>query len=220
MQRGVFITFEGSEGCGKSTQIDRLCKRLREAGREVLVTREPGGTEVGEVVRHLLKFAPEGKNMVPEAELLLFTASRAQLVREVVRPAVERGVVVISDRFMDSTVVYQGVARQISAEAVKFINGFAVGTCVPDVTFILDMDSAEAMRRAHERREVDEPTDRMEQEEAEFYEAVRQGYLDLAERETDRCVIVPADRKRDDIERVIWERLNNSNHGILQIDSV
>src|SRR5438093_7928702 len=112
MSRGLFITFEGSEGCGKSTQIERLAKRLESAGRRVIVTREPGGTPIGEYIRHLLKFAPAGHAMKPETELLLFAASRAQIVRELIEPALRDGATVIADRLLDSTTVYQGIARK------------------------------------------------------------------------------------------------------------
>src|ERR1700686_798247 len=114
MSRGVFVTFEGSEGCGKSTQVQRLAARLEHAGVPVLVTREPGGTAIGEKIRHLLQFAPESFAMTPEGGVLLSEASRSQLVRETIQPALEKGTVVISDRFFDSTTVYQGVARKLS----------------------------------------------------------------------------------------------------------
>jgi len=126
MSRGTFITFEGSEGCGKSTQVQRLAARLEQAGLPVLVTREPGGTPIGEKIRDLLQFDPQNFAMMPETELLLFEASRSQLVREVVRPALERGSVVISDRFYDSTTVYQGVARKLELDTVKTLNHFRV----------------------------------------------------------------------------------------------
>src|SRR5207248_3794647 len=119
MARGAFITFEGSEGCGKSTQVQRLAAHLEEAGVRTLVTREPGGTAIGEKIRDLLQFAPESFAMTPEAELLLFEASRSQLVRETIRPALEQGKVVLCDRFFDSTTVYQGVARQLPPDIVQ-----------------------------------------------------------------------------------------------------
>src|SRR3954452_931074 len=118
VSRGLFITFEGSEGCGKSTQVQRLAARLERESRTYLLTREPGGTAIGEKIRDLLQFAPEGVAMRPETEVLLFEASRAQLVRETIEPALEKGVVVISDRFFDSTTVYQGVARKLSPDIV------------------------------------------------------------------------------------------------------
>lgn len=151
---GFFITFEGSEGSGKSTQIARLAEKLRQAGHEPLLIREPGGTPAGESIRHLLQHAPEGENLVPEAELLLFAASRAQLVREKILPALEAGRIVICDRFFDSTTVYQGVARSIPAEDTARINAFAIGDCLPDVTFILDLDRRISLERMRDERQI------------------------------------------------------------------
>src|SRR6266436_5477149 len=121
-KKGTFITFEGGEGCGKSTHIDRLVTRLRRDGYQVLVTREPGGTDVGEQIRHVLQYSKQSAAMVPETELLLFCASRAQLVREIIQPALAADNVVIADRFFDSTTVYQGVGRKITPENVAFAN--------------------------------------------------------------------------------------------------
>jgi dTMP kinase len=135
MRRGLFVTFEGSEGCGKSTQIRRLAAWLRETGHPCLTTREPGGTAAGDRMRDLLQHAPEGHGLVPEAELFLFAASRAQHVREVIRPALARGEVVISDRFHDSTEVYQGVARQLDPAMTRTVNGYAIGETLPDITW-------------------------------------------------------------------------------------
>jgi len=186
-QRGLFISFEGSEGCGKTTQIRLLAASLRESGAKVIVVREPGGTESGEIIRHLLQHAPEGNALTPEAELLLFAASRAQLVREVILPALSEGQTVISDRFLDSTTVYQGVARKISAEATRLINSFAVGSCLPDATFLLDLDRSAALARMEARSR-----DRIESESEEFFEAVRRGYLALAEKESGRIHVLDA----------------------------
>src|SRR6184192_3902923 len=147
MSRLPFITFEGSEGCGKSTQVQRLAARLQRSGVPYLVTREPGGTPVGETIRELLQFAPHNSMMTPETELLLFEASRSQLVREIIKPALERGLCVIADRFFDSTTVYQGAARKLDREMVQRLNAFAVGDCVPDVTFVLDIDAGNAKSR-------------------------------------------------------------------------
>src|SRR5579862_3248972 len=163
MQKGLFITFEGSEGCGKSTQIQRLFQRLESMGLSVILTREPGGTPIGEEIRHLLQFSDVGHAMKPEAELLLFTASRAQLVREVIQPALETGKTVIADRFLDSTTVYQGVARRIPPETVAAVNRFAVGDCMPDMTFVLDLDPDEAKKRLMRRPRPAGAPDRMEQ---------------------------------------------------------
>src|SRR5437762_6010695 len=145
MARLPFITFEGSEGCGKSTQVLRLAARLEKLGVPFLITREPGGTPIGESIRELLQFAPQSAGMKPETELLLFEASRAQLVREVIKPALDRGECVIADRFSDSTTVYQGVARKLDKKVVRQLNAFAVGDCIPDITFLLDVDLETAL---------------------------------------------------------------------------
>ncbi len=203
MPRLPFITFEGSEGCGKSTQVQRLAARLQKLQIPFLVTREPGGTPIGETIRELLQFAPHNSAMVPETELLLFEASRSQLVRETIKPALERGVCVIADRFFDSTTVYQGAARRLDREMVERLNAFAVGDCVPNITFVLDVDAATAESRMQKPRRAD----RMEQQPAEFYERVRRGYRDLATRGPNRIVLIDGSRSADEIEREIWETL-------------
>src|SRR5256712_12186591 len=152
MPRLPFITFEGSEGCGKSTQVQRLAARLQRSGVPYLVTREPGGTPIGETIRELLQFAPHNSAMTPETELLLFEASRSQLVREIIKPALERGLCVIADRFFDSTTVYQGAARKLNGQVVGQLNAFAAGDCVPDLTFVLDIDLATAQSRMQSPR--------------------------------------------------------------------
>jgi len=203
MPRPPFITFEGTEGCGKSTQVQRLAARFEGRGIPFLVTREPGGTPIGETIKELLQFAPHGVGMKPETELLLFEASRSQLVRQTIKPALARGVCVISDRFFDSTTVYQGVARKLDPRMVERLNAFAVGDCVPDVTFLLDVDAP----TAHARLQKPRRRDRMEQEPAEFYERVRRGYRQLAAREPKRIVLIDASRSASDIAAEIWERL-------------
>ena len=210
MKRGLFVTFEGSEGCGKSTQIRHLSAWLRETARPCLTTREPGGTAAGDRIRDLLQHAPEGHALVPEAELFLFAASRAQHVREVIRPALARGEVVISDRFHDSTNVYQGVARQLEPQMTGTINGFAIGDTLPDVTFLLDMDAAEAHRRIAQRNQ---PADRMESEPLAFYQAVRQGYLRAAADEPARFVVLDAARPEEQLAAQIRDILNEKFHG-------
>ncbi len=214
--KGLFISFEGSEGCGKSTQIERLATRFRDSGREVVTLREPGGCPLGEKIRDLLKFDPAGDGMSAEAELLLFVASRAQLVREVIRPALDRGAIVLCDRFLDSTTVYQGVARAIAPDTVASVNAFATGGTLPKVTLLLDLDAAEGRRRAASRKG---PTDRMEQEQEEFYEAVRRGYLDLAVAESSRIAVIDASGDIDavgaSIMAALSERLKGECHGLL-----
>ena len=207
LTHGVFITFEGSEGCGKTTQIQRLAARLEKSGQQVLLTREPGGTPLGESIRHLLKFSEEGKDMTAEAELLLFAASRAQLVRRVIEPALEAGSWVIADRFMDSTTVYQGVARRLDYEAVRLINDFAVGERRPDLTFVLDVDHEETRRRLLRRPRPLGGPDRMEQMPPEFYEAVRDGYLMLAREEPERFRVIQAGRSVESVEEEVWEHV-------------
>jgi dTMP kinase len=197
---GLFITFEGSEGCGKSTQIRRIAEKLRAGGREVISLREPGGTPIGERIRNLLQYDDDASAMTSEAELLLFAASRAQLVREVIRPALERGAVVLCDRFFDSTTVYQGVARALPAAEVAAINVFAVGSTLPDLTLLLDLDAAEGRLRASLRKG---PVDRMEQEGGEFYEAVRCGYLELAQKNPSRIVVIDASPDESVVEASI-----------------
>lgn len=210
MRRGLFVTFEGSEGCGKSTQIRHVAAWLAQRGKDCVTTREPGGTPAGDEIRHLLQHAPQGHGLVPEAELLLFAASRAQLVRELVLPALAAGKVVVSDRFHDSTTVYQGVARRLAPSSVASINNFAIDACLPDVTFLLDMDAREAHGRL-QRREG--PADRMESEPLAFYEAVRDGYLRLAATEPGRFVVLDATLPEEQVARRIAGTLEEKFHG-------
>jgi dTMP kinase len=203
MARLPFITFEGSEGCGKSTQVQRLAGRLEKLGVPFLITREPGGTAIGESIRELLQFAPQSAEMTPETELLLFEASRSQLVREVIKPALESGKCVIADRFFDSTTVYQGVARKLDRGIVRQLNAFAVGDCVPDVTFLLDVD----LKTARSRMQQPRRPDRMEQQSDEFYEKVRDGYQELARWQRDRIVMIEGWQAPDDVEKQIWDIL-------------
>jgi dTMP kinase len=204
MPRLPFITFEGSEGCGKSTQVQRLAAHLDQAGIPHLITREPGGTPIGESIRELLQFAPHGFGMTPETELLLFEASRSQLVREVIKPALERGICVISDRFFDSTTAYQGAARKLDPAMVERLNAFAVGDCRPDVTFVLDVGAAAAQSRMQQSARR---PDRMEQQPAEFYDEVRKAYRELASRESERVVLIDGAQSADKIDNQIWETI-------------
>jgi len=200
-KKGKFITFEGGEGCGKSTLIDRLATRLRQKSRQVLIAREPGGTNVGEQIRHILQYSKQSAAMVPETELLLFCASRAQLVHEVIEPALNDSRVVICDRFFDSTTVYQGVGRKIAPQTVAAINNFAVSASLPDLTLVIDLDPRVGLERARGR----ELFDRMENQSLEFYDRVRQGYLDLAGREADRVKVIDGSRSIEIIEEQIWD---------------
>jgi len=206
MRRLPFITFEGSEGCGKSTQVQRLAARLERSDVSYLVTRDPGGTAISETIRELLQFAPHGETMRPQTELLLFEASRSQLVRETIKPALESGLCVIADRFFDSTTVYQGVARKLDQQIVERLNAFAVGDFVPDITFVLDVAAETARSRL--KRTVRRP-DRMEQESTEFYDRVRTGYRELAIRDPDRIILIDGTRPADEVENEIWEMISN-----------
>jgi dTMP kinase len=201
MPKGLFITFEGGEGCGKSTQVARLAARLRALGKTVVTTREPGGTLIGEEIRHVLQYSKAGRGMFPETEVLLFSAARAQHVRELILPALARGAIVICDRFADSTTVYQGVARKLDAKAVARLNEFAVDVCRPHLTLLLDLDVRLGMERSQQRQMT---FDRMQEQKLDFYERVRRGYRALAKREPTRIKIVDATPPADTVESAVW----------------
>ena len=202
---GLFITFEGGEGCGKSTQIATLKTRLEAMGKTVVQTREPGGTALGESVRNLLQYDDAGQGMSPEAELLLFAASRAQHVRELVAPAIAEGQIVLCDRFLDSTTVYQGVARAIDSKKVDTINQFAIGDTMPDLTILIDLPPEIGLARVHARS--DGKLDRMENEAIEFFQAVRQGYLNLAKSEPRRFLVLDGSQSVEELETQIWQKV-------------
>ena len=199
---GKLISFEGSEGSGKSTQMARLAKRLQGVGRSVLTTREPGGTEIGEQIRNILVHNLKGDEMTPETELLLFAASRAQHVRELIAPNLTKGVIVLCDRFLDSSTVYQGIARNLAADPVAQINRFAVGNAMPDLTFILDVPTKVSLARIKQR--ASDLPDRMERENIEFYEKVRAGYLLLAKSMPERVVVIDGTQSEAVVEKKIW----------------
>lgn len=199
---GQLISFEGSEGSGKSTQITRLIGRLRQTGREIVSTREPGGTDLGERIRDILLHKDEGQGMCPEAELLLFTAARAQLVRTVITPALRRGAIVISDRYLDSSTVYQGAARNLAPGPVAAVNGFAVGEVLPHLTVVIDVPAEVSLARVRQRS-AGRP-DRIEREDAVFFKKVRDAYLQLGRDWPQRVVIFDGTQSPDDIEGKIW----------------
>lgn len=169
--KGLFIVMEGSDGSGKTTQINLLKEYLEEAGYECLITREPGGTVIGEEIRQLI-LNPEHKEMSPVTEMLLYAASRAQLVHEVIGPALEEGKIVISDRFVDSSIVYQGIARKLGISTVSAVNAPGIGIYRPDGIFFIDLSEAEGLRRKKEQKNLD----RMEQEGIDFHHMVSEGY--------------------------------------------
>lgn len=189
----MLITFEGTDGAGKTTQIRMLEAHLRATGREVLVTREPGGTEFGEEVRNILKHAPYGARLSMEAELLLFLAARTQLVNEVIMPALDRGVTVLCDRFTDSSVAYQGAGRGLNERFIREANAFATGGLTPRRTYLLDLPAEVGLARARGRSQAG-PADRMEGMEKDFYTRVADCYRRLSATEPDRIRIVDASR--------------------------
>ena len=199
---GKLISFEGSEGSGKSTQISRLAAHLQKSGRDVVSTREPGGTEIGEQIRNIIVHNSKGEEMCAETELLLFTAARAQLVREVIAPALVEGKIVLSDRYLDSSTVYQGIGRNLAADPVNQINRFAVGNVMPDLTIVIDVPTEVSLSRLKQR--ASDLPDRMERENIDFYKKVREGYLVLAKGMPERFIVVDGTKTEDVIEKKIW----------------
>ncbi|MFQ5328879.1 MAG: dTMP kinase [Thermodesulfobacteriota bacterium] len=204
MGEGVLITFEGIEGCGKSTQAGRLKAFLEGEGREVVTTREPGGTGLGERVRDILLQSGD-MDISPLSELLLYAACRAQIIEEVIRPALADGSVVICDRFTDSTVAYQGYGRGIALETVLAINGQAVGDIAPALTLLLDCEPEVGLDRAWSRiKEVSgAQEDRFEREDLDFHRSVRDGYLEIARREPGRMKVIDGSRSVEEIHKEI-----------------
>ena len=203
--KGLFITFEGNEGSGKSTQVPLLVEKLREWGHTVKVFREPGGTPIGEEIRHTLKHSLSNTAMTSEAELLLMNASRAQLVREVIRPALARGEFIVCDRFYDSTTAYQGYGRQLDLPTVKHIIDLAVGLTRPDLTLFLKVPQAVSEERLRSRQAtMPFIRDRMEEADRAFFERVARGYDAIAAAEPDRVKIIQAAGAIEEIQSTIW----------------
>ena len=204
---GLFVTFEGIEGCGKSTQAKRVEAHLKEQGYTVLLTREPGGTPIAEAIRGVL-LDPANVAMSPVTELLLYEAARAQHVAERIRPALEKGTVVICDRFADSTTAYQGAGRALSAENVAYLHDLATAGTMPDLTILLDLPVEEGLARAGR---INEP-DRLEAEPVAFHRRVRDGFLRIAEQDPERVKVLDGSRPPDDIaadvQRIVEERLD------------
>lgn len=209
----ALITFEGPEGSGKSTQAQSLVDWLRNRGCSVVATREPGGTPLGDEVRRLL-LNPD-RSLTPRGELFLYLAARAQHVEERIRPALADGSVVISDRFIDASVAYQGYGRNLGADRVRSLNDMATGGLVPDLTFILDLDPEVGLRRARRNSEEEWETaggDRLEREELAFHRRVRSGYRALAESADERCVLLDGtasiEQTNRSVRRHVRERLD------------
>lgn len=201
MTRGRFITFEGPEGAGKSTHLKALAEKLKARGIPVLTTREPGGTLLGELVRKILQFNEAGEAPVPTAELLLFLASRAQLVNNVILPALERGEWVLSDRFCDSTFAYQGYGRGMNVAELRAINAFATQNLMPDVTLLLDIPQTESRQRVADRQGQ---ADRFEQERDTFHLRLAEGFRELAKQEPQRIRRIDSTQPQADTEAAVW----------------
>jgi dTMP kinase len=197
----LFITFEGGEGCGKSTQSRLLLKKLKQQNIPVVLTHEPGGTSLGSELRKVLK-RKRGYSILPEAELFLFAASRAQLVAGVVRPALEEGKVVISDRFAHSTLVYQGYGRGLDLSIVERVNNMATGNLRPDLTILLDISPEQGLARKRSLK------DRFELEGLSFHRRIREGYVRIAAAEPDRWLVVDASLPKGKIAEIIWDRVS------------
>ena len=195
----VFIAIEGGDGAGKSTQAKLLADELRTRGHEVLITREPGGSPIAEKIRHVvLDVANLGLN--ERAEALLFAASRAEHVASTIRPALELGTIVISDRYMDSSIAYQGIARGLGLEHIRDLNLWATNNLVPDLTIILDVDAEHGLNR------VADPN-RIEEESTEFHSVVRAAFLELAKLDPDRYLVVSANQPAEEIAETIFKRV-------------
>jgi len=210
MAKGIFITFEGGEGCGKSSHIRSLAEYFEGIGRECVVTREPGGTSLSERIRDILLHVNSSVAMSPRAELLLFEAARAQHVDELIKPALAEGKVVLCDRFADSSAAYQGVARNLGDDAVAWLNRFAINGAVPDLTVLLDIPAREGIARANARD--NNKTDRMGSEQISFYEAVRGAFLKIAALNPARFAIIDSSGSKDEtfgkVVRAVKEKFN------------
>jgi dTMP kinase len=198
---GLFITFEGGEGCGKSTQSRLLLKKLEQQNVPVVLTHEPGGTTLGNELRKTLK-RKRDSSISPQAELFLLAASRAQLVAELIRPALEEGKIVICDRFTHSTMVYQGYGRGLDFTAIKMVNNMATGYLNPDLIIFLDISPEQGLARKQSLK------DRFELEDLSFHRRVREGYLKMAAAEPDRWLVIDASLPKGKIAEIIWDRVS------------
>jgi len=204
---GLFITFEGGEGCGKSTHSKLLLRKLEQQNITAILTHEPGGTALGNELRKALK-RKRGSPISPQAELFLVAASRAQLVSEAIRPALEAGKVVICDRFTHSTMVYQGYGRGLDFTAIKMVNNMATRHLNPDLIILLDISPEQGLARKRSLK------DRFELEDLSFHRRVREGYLKLAEAEPDRWLIIDASLPKGKVARIIWDRVSRLLPGL------
>lgn len=201
-----FLTLEGPDGSGKSTQARLLADHLREKGHHVLLTREPGGTPIGDQIRKVLMDLGN-KGMTPAAEFLLFSASRAQIVRQVIRPHLDAGGTVVCDRFADSSLAYQGYGHRLPLAAVRAVNSLATGDLIPDLTFLLDIPPEEGLRRRREHG----VWNRLDDYDLEFHRRVRDGYLELAKAEPTRWIVVDATKEEGEVWRQVERGLGRLN---------
>ena len=200
LHRGTLVTLEGGEGSGKSSQADALATLMREHDYDVTITREPAGTELGEIVKGIFQ---RGVTVTAGAELLLFEAARAQHVQEVIRPALERGKVILCDRYTDSTLAYQGYGRGLSLDHLRAVNHIATGGLPPHFTILLDLPPETGLAR----KDHEPLGDSIGKESLEFHQRVRAGYLDLAQREPKRMVVVDASLPKDQVTQAAWQHL-------------
>ena len=205
----LFVTFEGIEGCGKTTQVRRLSKRLSDQGIPVVTTLEPGGTKIGESIRKIL-LDSHNHSVYPFTELILYIADRAQHVEEIIKPALKEGKWIICDRFFDATVAYQGVARRQDMKFIEILNREVTQGVFPDITFLLDCPVEMGLERAQERNRIrsQEGQDRFEKEKLDFHRDVRRGYLEIAKSEKERFSIIDASMPEDAVEEEILKALN------------
>lgn len=209
MLKGLFITFEGPEGAGKSTQIQKLAEYLESKGKSVITTREPGGTPVSEKLAEIVKYFCGADAVCDESELLIFTASRAQLVKKFIKPELLNGKTVLCDRFFDSTTAYQGYARGFDLSFLASLHEFATDGLKPDLTFLIDIDLNEGFKRIQNRTKTQGKDDRIELEAREFHEKVRNGYLEIAQNNTDRFRVINGSGTIDDIHGEIVKEIDS-----------
>jgi dTMP kinase len=202
----LFVTFEGIEGCGKSTQIERLAKRLAKEGHETLTLREPGGTPIGEAIRDVVKFPPGHNPISPDTELLLMNASRAQLVQQEIRPALANGVVVLCDRFYDSSLAYQGHGRGLDLVKVQKAIDLAIGGTKPNLTLLLDISLSVSQARVSGRQQsTGEGQDQFDESGAKFFERVHAGFHALAKEEPGRYQVIDGAQPPDAVGQAVWD---------------
>ncbi len=200
--KGFFITFEGVEGSGKSTQVGLLSGRIKEEGKDLVVTREPGGTRIGELIRNITH-GRENVDLVTVTEAYLMSAARAQLVREIIRPALLDGKIVIADRYIDSSLAYQGYGRELGEECIWQLNILAIDDIIPHLTILLDVP----VEIGFNRRNGTDKVDRLDLQQKDFYDRVYNGYRKLAEKNKNRYFVLDGSKSIEEVEKIIWERV-------------